>query len=180
MPVDAADEGDGGLMEGDRGGMTSPESKSTSQMSPGSLFNCFWRTNSSVTPIINGVGAKSNWNIIQVVSSSKVARFPSNLNFKLIELTTISVGFCDQPAKKWLFLFSDIKHWIFCPNPKSSYPDLNIFVWEKIWRKKFSPMGPPWSPLGPYLGSKSWNFFITHWAWYSRVWRSLPWQFQPW
>ena len=32
-------------------------------------------------------------------------------------------------------------------------------------------MGPPRGPQGPYLGSTSWNFFKTLWAWSSRVWR---------
>ena len=41
-------------------------------------------------------------------------------------------------------------------------------------------MGPPRDTMGPYLGSTSWNFFKTRWSWSSRVWRSLPYQFQHW
>ena len=45
---------------GGEGATTSPESKSISQMSPGSFFNCFCLMKSLVMPMMNGVGASSN------------------------------------------------------------------------------------------------------------------------
>ena len=52
--------------------------------------------------------------------------------------------------KNWLFLLQKL---IFChKTPKPKYIDLNIFVWEKFWRKKMVPWDPPGVPRVPISG----------------------------
>ena len=51
---------------------------------------------------------------------------------------------------------------------------------RKIFKEKNWSCRTPLSSSGPYLGSTSWNFFKTPCAWFSRVGRSLPYQFPHW